>query len=189
MKGKTQQYYMKVPTFGRIMKIIDFGRATFHLPDPAGFFISDAFFPGNEAASQYNCAPFYDPAQGKKVEPNPSFDLCRLSISLIESLYPERPPTVVPTRVLSREGAKIYTATTSEVYNMLWEWLIDDAGKNVLRNPDGKERYPEFDLYCALAADVHRAVPAKQIERALFAAYKCEKSDMPDDANVYDLYI
>jgi hypothetical protein len=188
-KGKSQEWYMKVPTFGRIMKIIDFGRASFHLPDHAGFFISDAFFPGNEAASQYNCEPFYDPSEGKKVEPNPSFDLCRLAISLIESLYPDRPPSASPYRVLSREGSKIYTATISDVYNMLWEWLIDDSGKNVLRNPDGTERYPEFDLYCALAADVHHAVPAKQIERALFMAYRCENKDVPDDATVYDLYI
>jgi hypothetical protein len=185
-KGKTSSI-LKVPTYGRIMKIIDFGRASFHLPDPAGFFISDAFYPGNDAGSQYNCEPFYDPEEGEKVEPNPSFDLCRLAVSLLESLYPERPPAATPTRVMSREGAKLYTATTSEIYNMLWEWLQDDDGKNVLRLPNGEERYPDFDLYKAIAGEVHRAVPARQIERPLFAKYRC--ADSPSIETVYDLYI
>lgn len=182
-------WYMRVPTFGRLMKIIDFGRASYHLPDPAGFFISDAFYPGNDASNQYNCEPFYDPKEGKRIEPNPSFDLGRLSVSLLESLYPERPAAVTPVRIMSREGPKMYTETVSGVYNMLWEWLQDDAGKNILRGPDGEERYPDFDLYCALAADVHRAVPSKQIERALFAAYRCAAKDVPAGAAVYDLYI
>lgn len=182
-------WYMRVPTYGRILKIIDFGRASYHLPDPAGFFISDAFYPGNDAANQYNCEPFYDPKEGKRVEPNPSFDLGRLSVSLLESLYPERPAAVTPVRIMTREGAKMYTETVSGVYNMLWEWLQDDAGKNILRTADGEERYPDFDLYCALAADVHRAVPSKQIERALFAGYRCAAKDVPRGAPVYDLWV
>ena len=68
---------------------------------------------------------------------------------------------------------------------MLWDWLQDDGGKNVLRNPDGEERYPEFDLYRALAADVHRAVPSRQIERAQFSSYRC--SAVPDGEHIYEL--
>jgi hypothetical protein len=185
-KGK-ESYVYKVPTYGYIMKIIDFGRASFTLPEPAGFFISDAFYPGNDAGEQYNCEPFYDAEEGKKVEPNPSFDLCRLAVSLLESLYPERPSTVTPARVMTKEGAKMYMETTSGVYNMIWEWLQDDGGRNVLRKPDGEERYPDFDLYKAIAADVHRAVPARQIERGLFTGYKVGAA--PASESVYDLWI
>lgn len=183
-KGST---VMRVPTYGRIMKIIDFGRATFTLPEPGGFFISDAFYPGHDAGEQYNCEPFYDAEEGDRVEPNPSFDLCRLSVSLLESLYPERPDAVKPVRVMNREGAKIYTETVSGVYNMLWEWLQDDSGKNVLRRPDGEERYPDFDLYKAIAAEVHSAVPCLQLEKPLFAGYKFT-GDV-GGACVYDLHI
>ena len=63
----------------------------------------------------------------------------------------------------------------------------DDEGKNVLRRPDGEERYPDFDLYRALAADVHRAVPSKQIERPLFSSYRC--SAVPSGETVYNLFI
>jgi len=181
--------YMKVPTYGRIMKIIDFGRATYHLPDPCGFVISDAFFPGNDASTQYNCEPFYNPSEGKKVEPNTSFDLARLSVSLIESLYPERPPTKNPTVILSREGAKLYPHTVSPIYNMLWEWLQDDDGKNILRGPDGKERYPDFELYRVLAARVHKAIPKRQIERPIFDAFRCEKKHIDTSEPIYTLYV
>lgn len=187
-KGK-ESWILKVPTYGRIMKIIDFGRASFHLPDPAGFFISDAFFPGNDAATQYNCEPFYDPTEGKKVEPNPSFDLCRLSVSMIETLFEERPANATPVKIMTREGGKMYAETISPVYNMLWEWLQDDEGKNVLRLPDGEERYPDFDLYRVLAAEVHKAVPKRQMERALFKEFRCAEKDLPDGEPIYDLYI
>ena len=185
---KDSVFYMKVPTFGKIMKIIDFGRASFNLsPENGGFYISDAFFEGNDAADQYNCAPFYDASNGPKVEPNPSFDLCRLSVSLIESLYPTRPDSVHPLKVMYKEGTKLYTETKSSLYNLLWGWLIDNKGKNVLRCPDGRERYPDFDLYKAIATDVKNAVPSKQIEAKPFAAFHMES--LPTDVKVYNLYI
>jgi len=179
--------YRKVPTYGRIMKIIDFGRSSFTLP--TGFVISDAFFPGNDASDQYNCQPFFDPKKGKKIEPNPSFDLCRLAVSLIESLFTERPADKQPLTIMTREdgGKKLYTETVSGVYNLLWSWLQDDAGKNVLRSPNGEERYPDFDLYRAIASDVHRAVPKHQIDKPIFQEYKC--TDIPTNTTVYDIFV
>jgi hypothetical protein len=183
-KGGKKLYY-RVPTYGYIMKIIDFGRSSFHLPDPVGFFISDAFFPGNDASQQYNCEPFFDSRAGKKVEPNPSFDLCRLAVSLLEALFPTRPANATPIKIMSREGPKTYAETVSPLYNMLWEWLTDDEGKNVLREPNGRERYPDFDLYSAIAADIHRAIPSQQIERPIFASYKCDTVS----GTSYDLWV
>ena len=185
-KGK-DSYIMRVPTYGKLMKIIDFGRASYTLPDPGGFFISDAFYPGNDAAEQYNCDPFYDPKEGPRLEPNPSFDLCRLAVSLLDSLFPNRPASVTPIKIMSREGGKIYSETVSPVYNLLWEWLQDDEGRNVLRNADGSERYPQFDLYCALAKEVHKAIPKRQIEKPLFARFR--NNTPKEGAPVYNLYL
>ena len=81
----------------------------------------------------------------------------------------------------------MYTETVSPVYNLLWEWLQDDEGKNILRLPDGEERYPDFDLYRALAADVHRAIPARQIDKALFSGYRV--TSVPEGTTVYDLVL
>lgn len=184
----TQTYVMRAPTHGYIMKIIDFGRASFWLPEPAGFFISDAFFPGSDACNQYNCEPFFDSRNGKKVEPNPSFDLSRLSVSLLEGLYPKRPENATPIKFMSREGNKTYAETVSPLYNLLWEWITDDKGANILRLPNGEERYPDFDLYSAIAADVHKAVPAHQIEKPLFSEYKYTAT-VASEEPVYDLWI
>ena len=176
----------RVPTFGYIMKIIDFGRASYHLPD-AGFFISDAFFPGNDAGEQYNCEPFFDSRAGKKVEPNPSFDLCRLAISLLEAIFPTRPAAAAPLRIMSREGPKSYPETVSPLYNLMWGWLTDDEGKNVLREPNGEERYPDFDLYTAIAADVHGAIPGQQLEKPIFQGYQLDATtDITDP--IYDIW-
>jgi hypothetical protein len=185
-KGGKKTLY-RVPTYGYMMKIIDFGRASFHLPEPAGFFISDAFFPGNDAGQQYNCEPFFDPREGKKVEPNPSFDLCRLAVSLLEAIFPTRPVNATPIKIMSREGPKTYAETVSPLYNLLWEWLTDDEGKNVLREPNGQERYPDFDLYSAIAADVHRAVPWQQLEKPIFAGFKTDAEATKEPT--YDLWI
>jgi hypothetical protein len=187
---KGDVYVYRVPTYGYLMKIIDFGRATYWLPEPAGFFISDAFFPGNDAAYQYNCEPFFDTKLGKKIEPNPSFDLCRLAVSLLDSLYPTCPDVAKPVKVMSREGSKTYPETVSPLYNMMWEWLTDDAGKNVRRTPSGEERYPDFDLYSAIAKDVHKAIPIHQVERTLFAnAFRYESKDSEVVESMYDIWI
>ncbi len=187
-KGGKKTVY-RVPTHGYIMKIIDFGRASFHMPEPAGFFISDAFFPGNDAGQQYNCDPFFDARAGKKVEPNPSFDLCRLAVSLLEAIFPTRPANAIPVKIMSREGPKTYAETVSPLYNLLWEWLTDDDGKNVLREPNGQERYPDFDLYSAIAADVHRAVPCMQLEKPVFADAFKWSGDAAEPNHTYDLFL
>ena len=186
IEGKGKTVYYKVPTHGYIMKIIDFGRASYHLPEPAGFFISDAFFPGNDAANQYNCEPFFDSRAGKKVEPNPSFDLSRLAISMLEALFPTRPANATPIKIMNREGPKTYAETISPLYNLMWEWLTDDDGKNILRCPNGEERYPDFDLYSAIAADIHKAVPWQQIEKSLFKGYQVESA--PAGTPTYSLW-
>ncbi len=186
VEGKGKKTYFKVPTHGYIMKIIDFGRASYHLPEPAGFFISDAFYPGNDAAHQYNCEPFFDSRDGKKVEPNPSFDLSRLAISMLEALYPTRPANATPIKIMSREGPKTYAETISPLYNLMWEWLTDDEGKNILRCPNGEERYPDFDLYSAIAADIHKAVPWQQIEKPIFKEFQTDS--VPTDVPTYTLW-
>lgn len=185
-KGKNSFIY-KVPTYGRIMKIIDFGRATYHLPEPGGFFISDAFQEGNDAAHQYNIEPFYNPNE-EPLGPNPSFDLGRLAVSLIESLYPTRPEPCKPIKIMSKEGTKMYTETVSPVYNLLWEWILDDEGKNIVRTPNGEERYPDFDLYRALSRDIHNAVPKKCVEHSVFQRFRYSDKERIS-GNIYQLNI
>ena len=81
----------------------------------------------------------------------------------------------------------MYTETVSPLYNLLWGWLVDKHGKNVLRTPEGRERYPDFDLYKAIGSDVKYAVPFRQIEAKPFESFHMETP--PTEGVVYDLYI
>ena len=182
--------YYKVPTYGRIFKIIDFGRATFRPPAAAGgnhLWMPDAYAPGGDAAGQYNCGQHFE--QGRpKIQPSKSFDLCRLAVAVLDTLWEDAPPSATPKKVLTREPGRVQHETTSPLWNLLWLWLTDREGKNVLRAPDDSERYPEFDLYCAIARDVHNAVPAQQLTLPLFdTAFRCPRKDVPAEAPLWKL--
>ena len=179
--------FYRVPTYGRLMKIIDFGRATFRAPAADNrMWFPDAYAPDAVAGGQYNCGPYYE--QGRpKVTPNKSFDLCRLAVSVLDTLWDEM-EDAKPRRVLTREEGHTQAETVSPLWNLMWLWLTDREGKNVLRRPDGSERYPHFDLYCAIARDVQNAVPAQQLTLPLFDnAFRCRKKDIPAEATVWKL--
>jgi hypothetical protein len=189
--------YYRIPTYGRMFKIIDFGRATFRPSDKkhtkkgkhAGrIWFPDAFAPGADAGGQYNYDPFYD-SSIPKVAPNKSFDLSRLAVAMLESLWEDIPKDRAPAKILTKEPGRIQHETISPLWNMMWLWLTDKYGKNILRTPDGEERYPHFNLYCAIARDIHNAVPGQQITLPIFdSAFKIRKKDIPTDAHVWVLH-
>jgi hypothetical protein len=177
----------KVPTYGKLFRIIDFGRAIF--THNGTLCVSDDYLPENEAGTQYNFGPFYNPKE-PRVYPNPSFDLCRLSVSIIEALFLENPPADKEDGVIiSSEDGRVQRETVSELFNVLWSWLIDDDGRNVLWDTDQSERYPGFDLYCVIAQKVKGAVPREQLEKPLFTRFVCESPfELPEGEKVYSLF-
>lgn len=175
----------RVPTYGKIFSLIDFGRSIFRIGKHQ--WISDDHWPDEDAGGQYNYGPFYDKSK-PKVEPNPSFDLCRLSVSLLSGLFDEPPPKRKgkKVRLLSEEGSwKVYE-TESPLYNLLWEWTLDDKGQTVYETQDGEERYEGFDLYLQIAHHVHGAIPAEQLQRPIFQGFVW-KQPVPVGARVYGL--
>jgi len=176
----------KVPTYGKLFRIIDFGRAIF--THNGTLCISDDYWPENEAGTQYNFGPFYT-SKEPRAYPNPSFDLCRLSVSIIEALFMENPPADKEGgAIMSSEQGRVQKETVSELFNMMWSWLIDDDGRNVLWDTDNSERYPGFDLYCVIAQKVKGAVPREQLEKPLFSQFACESSFVPEGEKVYSLF-
>ena len=176
-----------VPTFGRLFKIIDFNRASFHLGKRGGFFISDAFEDEGDANGQYNCPPYFN-QKHSRVDPNPSFDLVRLACSLIDSLFDDAPDDVEPERIMTEEPGLKVMETKSPLFNMLWMWLQQKDGYNVLKNADGTERFPGFDLYKIIGANCKNAVPCEQITKPIFdSKFRITKKDLPKDAFVWSL--
>ena len=145
----------KVPTFGYIIKIIDFERAVASVKlvgmKEAKFFMSDHFSVNDEAGGQYNYTPFYV-QKYPEIKPNPSFDLVRLATSLFWDLYPEGP------------FHKEYES--DHVFQRLMKWLTLEDGTSVLfgKEDPRHDRYHGFTLYKAIARYCRdTAVPKKEL--------------------------
>jgi len=163
--------YYKVPTFGRIFKMIDFGRAIYKFNGK--LFCSDSFQPGGDAATQYNTEPYFNDKK-PRLEPNYSFDLCRLACSIFDYIiddldmlddYDNCPPIV----------------------KLINEWCIDDNGINILYKNNGTERYPDFKLYKMIARCVHNHTPQAQLEREEFKHFMISKNKLPADQVVINI--
>ena len=157
---KYEGHNYKVKTYGKIWKIIDYGRATYQFNGEQMF--SSSFAPKGDAATQYNCEPYYNPKK-KPVDINYSFDLCRLACSLYEDLFGDD--------VVDRSDL-------NPIENVIVDWCLDYKGRNVLIKNNGEERYEEFKLYKMIARTVHDHVPKKQLSREIFNQYITKNTKM-----------
>lgn len=167
-EGKTY----RVPTYGKIYKIIDFGRGIYKFNGKQ--FCSDSFAPGGDAATQYNFEPYMNEDKSR-LEPNPSFDLCRLACSIYDFVIDDD------------ENLD----EMDDLQKLILSWCIDDNGKNVLYKRNGEERYPNFKLYKMIARTVHNGIPKEQLALPIFSQYLVESVDADnvvmniDDIPVY----
>jgi len=143
----------RVPTFGRLFKIIDFGRSIYKFNGK--ILCSDSFKTGGDAATQYNTEPYLNDMK-PRVEPNPSFDLCRLACSIFDYIIKD----------VKHVNKK------DPVQKLINEWCLDDNGVNMLYKNNGDDRYPDFKLYKMIARFVHNHTPHAQLERPEFKAFE-----------------
>jgi hypothetical protein len=194
--------HYKVPTYGRIFKLIDFGRSIFWFK--GHLFCSDSFAEDGDAATQYNFPPFYDQRK-PTILPNPSFDLCRLACSMYdlvtrhdesvvdfdldddyddsnsneddESSYTTIDENAVEeieadTEEQSHSQTDDSTEQESLFVNFIHKLCKDDKGKHMLYKKSGEERYPYFRLYQMIARTVHNHIPKDQFQDPLFAQFR-----------------
>jgi hypothetical protein len=158
--------YYKVPTFGRIFKIIDFGRSIYKFN--GNIFCSDSFQTGGDAATQYNTEPYLNEKK-PRLEPNYSFDLCRLACSIFDYVIEDF------------DEIKDISKCKDPVKRIIVEWCLDDNGVNMLYKNNGQDRYPDFKLYKMIARCVHNHTPQAQLERPEFDNFSIFKGDVPSD--------
>jgi len=153
----------KVPTYGRIFTLIDFGRAIYKYK--GHIFCSDSFEKDGDAYTQYNTEPFFNPNK-PRIDPNPSFDLCRLGCSLYD---------------IALDG--LYDTEEMNAYqDTVFRWCQDDSGRNILYKSNGEERYPNFKSYKMIARIVHAHTPEAQLEFPFFRqwVYVAEENEELD---------
>jgi len=146
--------YYKVPTYGKIYKIIDFGRSIYSVNDTC--ICSDSFSVNGTAHTQYNFGPFFNPNK-PEIKPNYSFDLCRLACSMVDFIVDDI--------------KNINSFRSVPVYDLIISWLYDDNNVNILYKKNGDERYPDFKLYKMIARIVHNHTPEKQFDHACFKGF------------------
>jgi hypothetical protein len=143
----------KIPTFGKVVKIIDFGRATFIHNNIIYF--SDSFDENGDAEGQYDY-PQNNSFKGCKLKPNFSFDLARLSSTIINHFEHD-----------------------NEIYKLLKVWITDKYGNFLYNEPD------DFDLYKNIAKNVNSAVPKKQIKKSFFKLFIENKKNVPSNTFIF----
>jgi hypothetical protein len=158
--------YYKVPTFGRLFKIIDFGRSIYKFDGK--LFCSDSFQTGGDAATQYNTEPYLNDKK-PRLEPNYSFDLCRLACSIFDYV------------VEDTEDINNLSKCADPVKRLVVEWCLDDKGVNMLYKNNGSDRYPDFKLYKMIARCVHNHTPQSQLDRPEFNAFSLFEGEVPND--------
>jgi hypothetical protein len=149
---KNNSYY-KIPTFNKITKIIDFGRATFNIEN--NIFFSDVFSKNGDAEGQYSY-PYHNTFKNCKNRPNFSFDLARLSTTIIEHFEYD-----------------------TEIWKFLVNLITDKYGVCYLNHPD------DFDLYRKIAKNINSAIPKNQLNKEIFNEFIVNKEQIPNDNNIF----
>jgi len=139
----------KVPTFGYLIKIIDFERGIASIKvsgmkEPK-VFMSDHYDLDEEAGGMFNYDAYYTPKY-PEIKPNPSGDLVRLATSLYWDLFPEEDPN-------------------SRLCGMMKRWMATETGSIMFgKNDPHHDRYHGFELYKAIVRFCKdSAVPRKEI--------------------------
>jgi hypothetical protein len=139
----------KVPTFGYLIKIIDFERGIASvkisgMKEPK-VFMSDHYGLDEEAGGMFNYDVYYTPKY-PEIKPNASGDLVRLATSLYWDLFPEVDPN-------------------SRLCGMMRRWMSTETGSIMFGKKDPHhDRYHGFELYKAIVRFCKdSAVPRKEI--------------------------
>ena len=168
---KLNNKHYKIKTYGKIFKIIDFGRAIYKYKN--NLICSDSFHKEGDAATQYNCEPYYNDKK-QIVEPNLSFDLCRLGCSIYDFIT-EKYDTL--------EDIKW------PIYKVIMQWCNDDDGRNILYKNNEEERYPDFKLYKMIARKVNNHIPSNEINNKCFENYVVSKKEIKKGSKIMNIDI
>jgi hypothetical protein len=163
--------YYRVPTYNRAFKIIDFGRAIYKYKSK--IICSDSFSMSGDAATQYNCEPYFNDKK-PRLEPNYSFDLCRLGCSIFDYFIDD----------ISNVAA---ICKKEPLARLIVEWVTDDQNRNILYKANGEERYPDFKLYKMIARSVHNHTPQAQLSKPIFVGYEFPKKSVKSTHRILNI--
>jgi hypothetical protein len=155
---KFNNIYFKVPTYGYIFKIIDFGRSIFDFHKKT--FFNDNFSKHGEAEGQYTY-PVNTLLFNKKelnIYPNFHFDMCRLATTIID--------------VCEIEFDKDYKEKQSFV-DFIINLTMDINGESLSKLKD------DFNMYVSISKYANNSLPKDIIQNYIFKNMRIKKKNFP----------
>ena len=153
---KFNNIYFKIPTFGYIFKIIDFGRSIFTFENK--LFFNDTFSNHGEAEGQYTYPIrhlLYTNNNKELIAPNYNFDLCRLAITILDELCLEE------------------LDENKEFFDFIKSLTLDVNDEYLYKLED------DFSMYIEIAKKSNRAKPSNVIQYQIFNKFRVKKKNFP----------
>lgn len=154
---KFNNIYFKVPTYGYVFKIIDFGRSIFTFHNK--LFFNDSFKKYGEADGQFK-HPFYDiynRSNHNKLNINFNFDLCRLAITILDVCnYDKNDPQF-----------------NNHFYNFIYNLTLDNECNSLMDLDD------DFSMYISITNKACNSLPSDIIQNKIFNNYRIKKKYFP----------
>ena len=155
---KYNNLYFKIPTHGYIFKIIDFGRSIFKYKNK--LFYNDSFSNHGEAGGQYDYPNHLLFNNNNIYKPNFNFDMCRLSITILESLDYDK-------------DDEISSKNMKELLKFIYLMTINKDNISLYNNCE------DFQLYIDITNTANHSLPHKLIYNNIFKEYRIQKIRFP----------
>lgn len=159
---KFNNQYFKVPTYGYLFKIIDFGRSIFTFRKKT--YMNDAFSKYGEAEGQYTHPPqvsFLKTDLSDIVYPSYHFDLCRLAITMIDEIR------------FNHDDELDSDDEYQDFLEFLKYLVTDKDGVRLDKEPDS------FDLYIKISRTAQNSLPRDILGNSYFYDYRVKKKQFP----------
>ena len=159
---KYNNQYFKIPTYGKLFKIIDFGRSIFTFRKKT--YMNDVFSKYGEAEGQYTHPPqvsFLKTNYKDMIYPSYHFDLCRLAITMIDEIR--------------------YNHDDDLEDNDNYQYFLSFL-KHLVTDKDGvrlDKLEDDFDLYIKIAKNSVNSLPRDVLVNPFFYEYRVKKKQFP----------
>jgi hypothetical protein len=162
---KWNNQYYRIPTYGKLFKIIDFGRAIFTFRNK--LFFNDVFSKYGEAEGQYtypnpNIPNYTNHTHSEIILPNQSFDMCRLNTTIMDVL-----------KNLDNYSDLLNNEKIQEIVQFCSDSFKNKQGESIYNDEDS------FELYMRIAKEACRSKPHDLLQHSIFKRFRIKKKEFP----------
>lgn len=178
----------KIPTYGKVWKIIDFGRSIYNISNSC--IENTAFSEIGDATTQYNFGRLYSDKYILRY-PNKNFDLCRLGCSLFDYVF-DSDNDISKMSFDEKMDQLVFNDDVDKysIENLILRWITGDDNRNILYKSNGDERYPGFKLYKMITIKANdRCCPFKTVQSPYFQDFIVKNKKQLSKINKNNLFV